>query len=208
MESNYWTRKRISRRGILRGTALGAAGLAGAVLIGCGDDEGDSSSGGGSSSGGDATQGGTLTAALSADVNTLDPALSVSTTDNSITMAVYDNLIRRRADGSLEPMLAESWEANADLSEYTLKLREGVKFRNIDRVLHLGRREVLDRTDAEPGHRFGGQRGTGVHRIDRDARRPHGEAGAGVSERVRAGHPLALPGSDAPFHGGRVTAGA
>ncbi len=133
MESNYWTRKRISRRGILRGTALGAAGLAGAVLIGCGDDEGDSSSGGGSSSGGDATQGGTLTAALSADVNTLDPALSVSTTDNSITMAVYDNLIRRRADGSLEPMLAESWEANADLSEYTLKLREGVKFRNIEK---------------------------------------------------------------------------
>ena len=132
METNYWARKRISRRGVLRGTAIGAAGLAGAVLIGCGDDEGD---GGGDDMGGDmgeAKQGGTLTAALSADVNTLDPALSVSTTDNSITMATYDNLIRRRADGSLEPMLAESWEANEDLSEYTLKLREGVTFRNID----------------------------------------------------------------------------
>jgi peptide/nickel transport system substrate-binding protein len=135
METNYWTRKRISRRGVLRGTALGAAGLAGAVLIGCGDDEGDGDGDGGSGGGdmGDAKQGGTLTGALSADVNTLDPALSVSTTDATITMAAYDNLIRRRADGTLQPMLAESWEANPDLSEYTLKLREGVKFRNIEK---------------------------------------------------------------------------
>ena len=132
MESNYWTRKRISRRGILRGTALGAAGLAGAVLIGCGDDDGDGDGGDDGGGDGDAKRGGTLNVALSADVNTLDPALSVSTTDNSITMAVYDNLIRRRADGSLEPMLAESWEANADLTEYTFKLRKGVTFRNVD----------------------------------------------------------------------------
>jgi peptide/nickel transport system substrate-binding protein len=127
MESNYWTQKSISRRGILRGTALGAAGLAGAVLIGCEEKANYTLSKA-------FRQGGTLNVALSADVNTLDPALSVSTTDNSITMAIYDNLIRRSANGSLEPMLAESWEANDDLSEYTLKLREGVTFRNIDQA--------------------------------------------------------------------------
>ncbi len=42
-ERNYWTtgrvRSRISRRSLLRGAGLGAAGLAGAALIGCGDDE-------------------------------------------------------------------------------------------------------------------------------------------------------------------------
>lgn len=43
MAENFWTRSRISRRSALRGIALGAAGLAGAVLIGCGgdDDDGD-----------------------------------------------------------------------------------------------------------------------------------------------------------------------
>jgi peptide/nickel transport system substrate-binding protein len=38
---NFWTRRRISRRSALRGGALGIAGLAGAALIGCGDDEAD-----------------------------------------------------------------------------------------------------------------------------------------------------------------------
>ena len=41
-EQNYWTRttgRRLSRRGMLRGTAVAGLGLAGAALIGCGDDE-------------------------------------------------------------------------------------------------------------------------------------------------------------------------
>ncbi len=41
-ERNYWQRKigrRISRRAALRGAGLGVAGLAGAALIGCGDDD-------------------------------------------------------------------------------------------------------------------------------------------------------------------------
>ena len=36
---NYWTRRRVSRRSVLRGAVLGIAGLAGAALIGCGDDD-------------------------------------------------------------------------------------------------------------------------------------------------------------------------
>ena len=41
-ENNYWQsywRKRLTRRGLLRGTALGAAGLAAAAVVGCGGDE-------------------------------------------------------------------------------------------------------------------------------------------------------------------------
>ena len=43
-EQNYWTRtagRRLSRRGMLRGTAVAGLGLAGAALIGCGDDDDD-----------------------------------------------------------------------------------------------------------------------------------------------------------------------
>jgi peptide/nickel transport system substrate-binding protein len=37
-ENNYWTR-RFNRRSVIRGAGLGAAGLAGAALIGCGSDD-------------------------------------------------------------------------------------------------------------------------------------------------------------------------
>ena len=43
-EQNYWTRmsgRRLSRRGVLRGSAVAGLGLAGAALIGCGDDDDD-----------------------------------------------------------------------------------------------------------------------------------------------------------------------
>ena len=40
-ERNFWTNRRISRRAALRGVGLGVAGLAGAALIGCGDDDDD-----------------------------------------------------------------------------------------------------------------------------------------------------------------------
>ena len=36
MAGNYWSRKRFSRRAVVRGGALGLAGLGGAALIGCG----------------------------------------------------------------------------------------------------------------------------------------------------------------------------
>ena len=60
---NYWTKRRVSRRGMLRGTAVAGAGLTGAVLIGCGDDDddgdGDGDGNGGGGGGGDPTATGT-----------------------------------------------------------------------------------------------------------------------------------------------------
>ncbi|MCC6238189.1 MAG: ABC transporter substrate-binding protein [Dehalococcoidia bacterium] len=44
MEDGYWKRARWSRRGVLRGAGVGLAGLAGAVLVGCGGDGGESGS--------------------------------------------------------------------------------------------------------------------------------------------------------------------
>lgn len=45
-DRNFWTRtSKISRRGLLRGAAIGGAGLAGAALIGCGGDDDESVTG-------------------------------------------------------------------------------------------------------------------------------------------------------------------
>ncbi len=43
-------------------------------------------------------------------------------------MAIYDSLIRLDASGEPTPGLATAWEYNADLTEFTLTLRQGVTF--------------------------------------------------------------------------------
>ena len=73
-------------------------------------------------------RGGTLTLAMVADGVTLDPPITLSAVDQAITQATYDNLLMFQPDGSVKPELAVSWEANDDLSSFTFKLRQGVKF--------------------------------------------------------------------------------
>ena len=43
---------------------------------------------------------------------------------------VYETLTKINEDGSVSPLLAESWQASPDLKTYTFKLRKGVKFQN------------------------------------------------------------------------------
>ncbi len=43
-----------------------------------------------------------------------------------------DYMVEYERDGTLRPMLLESWEANADATEWTLKVRQGVKWNNGD----------------------------------------------------------------------------
>jgi peptide/nickel transport system substrate-binding protein len=43
---------------------------------------------------------------------------------------IYETLTKINADGSVTPLLAESWEVSPDLKTYTFKLRKGVKFHN------------------------------------------------------------------------------
>jgi peptide/nickel transport system substrate-binding protein len=109
-----------------------------------------------------------LGAARAADVNTnanliyydavgnetLDPAepQSGSSFSQEVLLALYDTVVRLDEAGNPGPGLAESWQTSPDLTSYTFKLRQGVKFhdgtdltaaivkRNIDRNMALGTR--------------------------------------------------------------------
>ena len=61
----------------------------------------------------------------------LDPTNAAAAAIAEVTLYnLYETLTRINEDGSVSPLLAESWQASADLKTYTFKLRKGVKFHN------------------------------------------------------------------------------
>jgi peptide/nickel transport system substrate-binding protein len=61
----------------------------------------------------------------------LDPtAGAASAIAEIVQYNIFETLTRINADGSVTPLLAESWEVSPDLRTYTFKLRQGVKFQN------------------------------------------------------------------------------
>ena len=60
--------------------------------------------------------------------STFDPPLVGELPDIATITHLYDPLVMRNPDLTLQPMLAESWSANADSTEWTFNLREGVRF--------------------------------------------------------------------------------
>ncbi len=60
--------------------------------------------------------------------DTLDPGLNTSTIDYTRGRSFYNSLCQINDDLSTRPELAEEYSANADNTEWTFKLRKGVKF--------------------------------------------------------------------------------
>ena len=61
----------------------------------------------------------------------LDPTASAASAIAEIVQYnIFETLTKINSDGSVSPMLAESWEVSPDLKTYAFKLRRGGKFQN------------------------------------------------------------------------------
>jgi peptide/nickel transport system substrate-binding protein len=129
----------VVRRGTSRrSTRLFAAAVA-LVLVAaaCGggdDDDGESRPGGTNTTSpveeGEPVRGGSITYALEAETTggwcLAEAQLAIS--GIQVARALYDTLTMPDEDGEIQPYLAESVTANDDNTEFTIKLREGIKF--------------------------------------------------------------------------------
>ena len=61
----------------------------------------------------------------------LDPtAGAASAIAEIVQYNIFETLTKVQSDGTVAPLLAESWEVSPDLKTYTFRLRKGVKFQN------------------------------------------------------------------------------
>lgn len=72
----------------------------------------------------------TLILAMPSLPTNLDPGVATSGAENMLHRALYEGLVNFKGDSTteVEPVLAESFEPNADKSVWTFRLRRGVKF--------------------------------------------------------------------------------
>ena len=104
--------------------ALGLAGAMALSMAACG---GSASSG--TSAGGDAAAETKAYRTLySSEVTTLNYLTTSSTSEYAIGANVVDCLVEYDCYGNIIPSLAESWESNEDMTEWTFHIRKGVKW--------------------------------------------------------------------------------
>jgi peptide/nickel transport system substrate-binding protein len=73
----------------------------------------------------------TIVLAMALEPVGLDPTAAAASSIAEVTLYnIYETLTKINPDGSVTPLLAESWEVSPDLRTYTFKLRKGVKFQN------------------------------------------------------------------------------
>jgi peptide/nickel transport system substrate-binding protein len=96
------------------------------VLAACGGGDATTTAGGTETTAGGTPT--TVTIALETDVTTLDHTQRQGVADLRVLNNVYDHLTFRARDGSVEPMIATSWETAPDGMSCTIHLREDVIF--------------------------------------------------------------------------------
>lgn len=73
----------------------------------------------------------TLVLGLTLEPTGLDPTAKAGAEIAEVVLYnVFETLTKINSDGSVTPLLAESWEVSPDLRTYTFRLRRGVKFQN------------------------------------------------------------------------------
>ncbi len=148
---NYWTspRNMVRRRTFLQGSVIAAGGIS-LALIGCGSKEETGTTSGApaaSNASGSAAApaapkvGGELAVVATSDPPSLDPYLQSAGGTYTFVGPIYSKLLDFAATDSIKPFenkmvgdLAASWEATPDGLTYIFKLRDGVKWQNVDPV--------------------------------------------------------------------------
>lgn len=73
----------------------------------------------------------TVTLGMTLEPPGLDPTAGAASSIGEVVLYnIFETLTKINADGSVSPLLAESWEVSPDLRTYTFRLRRGVKFQN------------------------------------------------------------------------------
>ncbi len=137
----------ISRRGLLKGaTAVGAAGLILPASY--------------RKARAEPRRGGTMRIAVGhgSTSDSLDPATWADVFMQVAGSAIHNYLTEIDTDGSLIPELAESWEASADASVWTFRIREGVTY-------HSGKELTPEDVKASIDHHRGEDSGSAAKPI-------------------------------------------
>lgn len=71
---------------------------------------------------------GTARIAIASTIDTLDPAKITANLSGAVLRTVFEQLVKRNADGSFEGLLATSWSVDDSKTVWTFKLRRDVRF--------------------------------------------------------------------------------
>jgi len=148
-QDNYWLRRRISRRGALRGSALAGVAAASYALVGCGDDDDaddeatptagiQPTAGASPTTAKQPVPGGSFSFQMPAIPPSLDPYTQTSFQNAYVNGLSYSKLLRFKAgtpevapaDNSMEPDLAKAMPEQKDDLTYVFTLKPNLKFHN------------------------------------------------------------------------------
>jgi peptide/nickel transport system substrate-binding protein len=87
----------------------------------------------------------TLTIAVSAQPDTLDPQATSATSSFQTTKSLYDTLVEVNQASEIIPALAADWEISEDGLSWTFHLRDDVRFHNGDELTSNDVRATLER---------------------------------------------------------------
>jgi len=142
----------VTRRELLKGAAvLGAAGALSHARPGSAQAQ--------------TTQKKELVVAQGGDIARFDPHYSTSSNDIRWSFNIFDNLTSRHPTASFHPGLATEWKLQ-NQTQWTFKLRQGVKFHNGDPFTSADAKFSLERTYESQRQDHGRHRLTTIDRIE------------------------------------------